>query len=462
MSTVIEDRLTTALRARAELVQPEDLRHLALPQPESLRWRRPAVIALVAAAVAAVVVPLVLKGNHSPDHHPLPSDHFPMPTPTPTKTLSGDVDGDGRPDRVRVSGHTLTVTLAADPAHPLTQSIKHLVGLAGLAHVGTPGLGILSVQSNGPGVIWGITGLRNGKLGVLSQNFGEPTVGHPQGTDLSVVPGNAFSWITPTGVPMSGLLDPMQRGQQKLAVRVTRFAPKHGDLAASATVDWCWDVVTQKVPAPCPAGVTDVFDPGPHASLPALLPKFSSTGFRMAGDVWQDGATSLTLVKGPVHTRSILKQVYDVKGTIDGREVSAPAGYGLPRLLTTFVDLGHGVRGLAVIDDSKATWNLLAVAGGGLEPLVAEDPSNGARGTSYLHPGTHAVFVDGKPRTADTWIGPDGVVFTRVETDRVGHFQLYEWQVADSPATKLEPVDLGTVCIDDFQATYGTCPTTGK
>jgi hypothetical protein len=44
----------------------------------------------------------------------------------------------------------------------------------------------------------------------------------------------------------------------------------------------------------------------------------------------------------------------------------------------------------------------------------------------------------------------------RVETSHVGRFETYEWQVTDTSATQPAPVDLGTVCIDDFQGTYGT------
>jgi hypothetical protein len=48
-------------------------------------------------------------------------------------------------------------------------------------------------------------------------------------------------------------------------------------------------------------------------------------------------------------------------------------------------------------------------------------------------------------------------VFTRVETGDVGRYHVYEWQVTDSSGARLTAVDLGTVCIDDFQGSYGTC-----
>ena len=66
MSTLMEDRLAAALRARAEQVQPEDLRPVDVPvRPlrDSRRPRRTAVLAgLAAAACAAAVAGTLLPG----------------------------------------------------------------------------------------------------------------------------------------------------------------------------------------------------------------------------------------------------------------------------------------------------------------------------------------------------------------------------------------------------------------
>ena len=74
-----------------------------------------------------------------------------------------------------------------------------------------------------------------------------------------------------------------------------------------------------------------------------------------------------------------------------------------------------------------------------------------------LHPGAYAVIDHGKGHPADTWVGPDGQVFTSVQIGSIGQDELYRWQVTDDSGTTLEAVDLGPLCIDDFWGPYGTC-----
>ena len=81
MSTGLEDRLTAALHARAELVQPEGIGHAA-PQPRTpaRHWRRPAVVALVAAAAAAAVAAAGRpRGSPATAVGPLPGSLPPVP-----------------------------------------------------------------------------------------------------------------------------------------------------------------------------------------------------------------------------------------------------------------------------------------------------------------------------------------------------------------------------------------------
>lgn len=124
MST-LEDRLTAALAARADLVQPEDLRP-AQPPVTRRSWTRPVLYGLAAAAsAAAIAAPFVVGGlGGEGADRPAPPVASPSTTPTPSPTApatpSGgdvpgsewteayayprayDVDGDGTPDEVVV------------------------------------------------------------------------------------------------------------------------------------------------------------------------------------------------------------------------------------------------------------------------------------------------------------------------------------------------------------------------
>jgi hypothetical protein len=109
MST-LEDRLSAALTARADLVQPEDLRPASPPPVVVPLRRRPAVYLLAAAACAAVAaVPFLIRGGGD--------SVSPRPVDTPSVTPNGDqvrgadwpeiysydgydVDGDGEGDHV--------------------------------------------------------------------------------------------------------------------------------------------------------------------------------------------------------------------------------------------------------------------------------------------------------------------------------------------------------------------------
>ena len=125
---------------------------------------------------------------------------------------------------------------------------------------------------------------------------------------------------------------------------------------------------------------------------------------------------------------------------------------GLSPIPSGFVDLGHGVRGLAVDNvGAEQSRTLLSFVDGKLVRL----PISG--GLPGLHPGTQVAPYRGKGQAGVTWIGPDGQVFTSLQTGGPGQDELFEWQVTDGSGTELTAVDLGRLCMDDYWGTYGTC-----
>jgi hypothetical protein len=133
MSATIEDRLEAALEARAELVTSDDLRPLAVPDSAAHARRRTVIVlSAAAAAVVAIAAPFVIARLDGSNNGSVPVRPPVLPPPTNTAPTNADdpadggrvvdrqqadVDGDGRPDDVRLlvtSGHGGGTTGAVD------------------------------------------------------------------------------------------------------------------------------------------------------------------------------------------------------------------------------------------------------------------------------------------------------------------------------------------------------------
>lgn len=133
--TPLEERLTAALAARAEQVQPHHLRDAPAPTPGRgaavvpLRRRRIAVALAAAAAAAAVAAPFVWNGlgddaDQSPTPAPSPSVETPDVVPDDVGADWGvvdrtrlDLDGDGTPEPLRLRDSSAGVGgLPSNPA----------------------------------------------------------------------------------------------------------------------------------------------------------------------------------------------------------------------------------------------------------------------------------------------------------------------------------------------------------
>ena len=167
-----EDRLVAALRARADLVRPEDLTPLVTPEPARSRPRW-AAYALAAAAVAAVAAaPFAvdaLRHTSAPEPGPAGPSVSPVPSPEPspsaddspteaaapkgklhTRRGTADVDGDRQPDAVTMTYRTgrqchrhVHVDVGDAAAGPVGH--RHRVGLPVPVHVGGAAPRVLSL-----------------------------------------------------------------------------------------------------------------------------------------------------------------------------------------------------------------------------------------------------------------------------------------------------------------------------
>jgi hypothetical protein len=139
MSTHLEDRLTAALTARADLVQPEDLGSLAPPAATYSLRRSTALLAAASVVIAGTIAAVLLTSRN--DDRPEPAKPLPDGY-AEIGRATGDVDGDGRDDLVRLARRESSASLVVDlaTAERLTKTLPAggLPELVGLADVGTP------------------------------------------------------------------------------------------------------------------------------------------------------------------------------------------------------------------------------------------------------------------------------------------------------------------------------------
>lgn len=185
--TTIEDRLTAALTARADLVQPEDLRYAAPPPAPSRLPRATAYTLAVAACAAAVAAPFVLGGGPD-DTAPELTPSTQTPTPNGAEVPGGDwteaysypraydVDGDGTPDEIVVR------TQRAEELPPGRRRVEAQLSTGGVAAVvldydtydltmidpveldGEPGVEVLYYRGTADGREIGVLDLVDGAL----------------------------------------------------------------------------------------------------------------------------------------------------------------------------------------------------------------------------------------------------------------------------------------------------------
>lgn len=461
MSTWMEDRLTAALRARADQVQPEDLRPVdvpVVPLHDRRRRRRTAALAAlaVAACAGAVAGPLVLgstDGSGSPDpagpSEPLPTSS----TERPGSGIAVDVDGDGRTDTAR---------LAEEEARALL-----------VVALGSGDRAVVPVRASAPDA----TPVTAGDLGGTP---GEELV-VPVSDDPSDLPA-VYTWLDGEGLveatyPESGL----QGWQADLALnrwtvdkgrfRTWEDEPVPGDPRVPFW-DWSVDDRARLRPGAMVLGCTaagsvpvacegpdrwgkDEPDLGPRGDLPTLMPAVEETlrderffygrgpargeYAQLQGDFGEEGGA---VAEGDVEL---------VVTLMDEGPHRIPISAGQSPRLVPAVLLAPGDAPIFAVQRSGGDTSVLELFTFWNGELIQVEPT----GDVFL--GSGIVDHQGELTEQRTWLTPDGSMFTAVLLDwETRRHQLWRWR-DDLDAETIAPTDLGEACIDWETGNYGRC-----
>jgi len=479
MST-IEDRLSAALEARAEQVQPEDLRPADVPRPASVTWlRHPATYVAAAAACAAVIAApfLVNAGDDAGEPSPAPAPSV-VPTalppqadigadwPSPDRPSRIDVDGDGTPDVVRVR---------AEPGEPLIG--QRLRVEAELSSTGAVALALLDsgeVSANifGPAQLDGDPGkevlvYRDGlsvaALDLAGDRLVEPDVAETPPLLVGIVEepstGRGFEsrvWVQ-DGTLSSYLSDDSFSGGNPLntpmvyPVSVTTWSLEDGALVPSEPLRQCVDVLA---PFDESRPVVDCAD-GAGEAIPAVYPEVTERA--QLGDNFEvevGGGSATVSLEGTSSNGTVEEGDAEVVVTLPGgatQRLAVEPGWE-PAIYTTPVSFPGGELSLLVTQEGgdSNTMTLLTVRDGRLMAARTEGPVPFGNG-----------FIGSSERSYQTWIGPDGALFTRIANE-VGPegslftqvtYRLYRWALGGSVsiegAPTLQALSEGCFAMDD-------------
>jgi hypothetical protein len=448
MSTLMEDRLSAALRARADQVQPEDLRPLDHAVPVTpLRRRTPLLLGLAAAACAAAIAfPFVVGTDATTE---------PAPAPAPAQTVSrADVDGDGALDDVRVG-------YADGDAR-----YKVVVDLASGDKVVTGG-----ETGQQPDLFVGDDLDSNGTQEVLLRVSDDP----------SVLP-HVYTWMDNEGLVRATFPDREVAGwvpggeQNRWAVRQERLrtwellGDEQDPLEQVAL--WTWDLRDGRfvlgalqtrclpegadVPVPCEEGALASPDASPRGDLPTLMPAVEETlrGQRyhygrgpasgdyvqLQGALGEEGGAVRDGQVELVVTRPAL-----------GDEYRVPISAGQSPRLVPQVVVVAGDAPVFVVQRSGGDTAVLELFSFWNGNLIEVEPT----GDVFL--GSGFVDYQGEMTEQRTWVTPEGKMFTSVLLDfETRRHHLWRWH-DDLDAETIAPTDLGEACIDWETGEYGLC-----
>jgi len=205
MSTDLETRLSAALHARADLVTPDSLPPLEVPDaPVVPLVRRPATWVFAAAACAALLtLPFVLRDAAERTEQP-PSTQGPSPTTSTGPTeLTGDLDGDGTDETVTIDEHgMLSVVLASsNSGTPLTADAgADGSTLFGLVSLDDSGADAVVADDRGTGRVFRVTADGLVQVEVVGGQFFYPFSHNEEGQTWWVA-GDELLTAVDTGQP---------------------------------------------------------------------------------------------------------------------------------------------------------------------------------------------------------------------------------------------------------------------
>jgi hypothetical protein len=443
MST-LEDRLSAAHAARADLVRPEDLRPATPPPAVVPLRRRPVVYLLAAAACAAVVsAPFLVRGLGYDDSAP------PVVTPTPVtpngdqvagadwpvvRTFGGyDVDGDGEDDQV-VLRNEAGKELVKAPWR-LEAQLSSGGTTAVLLHYDSYEINPVDpvdLDGDGADEILYYRGTDTAEIGALRYTDGGledlEVADDPGLTSMNDDQGRIRSWWV--------------RDRQLFASRSVEggFTPGDGGkpLPPRYPVEvWTWTVegqaavpVSQGEQCVRAAQATRPFpcvdsELGPVAGTQPAVEDTARVAEPFDADVDGDGRDDVVALEGPAGRATVGEgDVLLVVSLGGGVELSPPVPAGSsPEVFTTPYAAADRTGGLLVRQEEgdASTMTLYLVQG---DQLVAARPEGGVRlGNGFDEAG-------GTTTRTDTWLTPAGRLFSRRATmDQVQEdsWQFFAW-----------------------------------
>lgn len=477
--SAIEDRLSAALEARSELVQPEDLRPAELPgPPASVTWlRHPATYVAAAAACAAVIAaPFLLSSGDDgsqPSPAPAPSEVAPLVDiggawPSPEDPSRIDVDGDGTRDPVRVRlepGEPLIgprirveaeLSSTGDLVWAVIDSGEVSANIAFDAQLdGDPGREILVYRDGLDLAVLDLAVdrlveptapetplLLNGTVEEQGTGRGfESRVWVDRGALYSYLSDDSFSEIEPLSTP---LIYP---------VSVTSWSISDGVLVPGGPARQCVDVISDTGSGDLPP-LVDCADSGGASGtgVPAFFPEAEElAGLGDSFEVDLDGGVATVALEGTARNGTVEEGDAELVVTFPGGDtqtVAVPPGWQ-PSVHTAPALFPGGGIGLLMTQEGgdSTAMTLLTFRDGGLMVTRTEGEVPFGNG-----------FVGASLRTYRTWIAPDGVLWTRI-ADETGSAEatVYRWTlggtVSRSAPSTLQPLREGCFLIDTTDPT---------